>query len=430
MSIFDVKISGVKRANHRQPVKDVLLSTWLKTTQYYDRQKQVAKETDDKKRKDLKLRLLPAVAISGQFSYISEKNFIRHSGFICIDIDGKDNTHLGNFDELKEICTGIPEVAYCGLSASGNGYFLLFRVPKETDAETHKRHFWAIHSAFKNMGVEIDTAPQNVSALRYYSHDPNAYFNESAPVFTHMAELEAKQETPSPLSLPKTSREYKPLDSDGLPVLNNGRLDTFTVLLNKIKENRTDITSGNNGVPGWKVWANIARAIAGEYGESGRQAFYDVSGFYSGYEKKEAESQYSDALKDKRTIDISYFFKVCASYGLNFADEMKQHKENLHKKHLDREQQAEYIDPETGEILSTQPKVHTDGYNPYTDEVFDERGYPAAWDEVTEPKPGTAEHSEMLKAELEAGAISDFEYVQQADPKAAKIISLFDAVPE
>ena len=76
------------------------------------------------------------------------------------------------------------------------------------------------------------------------------------------------------------------------------------------------------------------------------------------------------------------------------------------------------------------PKAAPYGFNPYTNEIFDARGYPKAWDEVSEPEPGTAEHIEMLRAEHEAGAINEYEYAQQADPKAAKIISLFDAVPE
>ena len=34
------------------------------------------------------------------------------------------------------------------------------------------------------------------------------------------------------------------------------------------------------------------------------------------------------------------------------------------------------------------------GFNPYTGEIFDKRGYPASWDEIEAPEPGTAEYAE------------------------------------
>lgn len=58
---------------------------------------------------------------------------------------------------------------------------------------------------------------------------------------------------------------------------------------------------------------------------------------------------------------------------------------------------------------STQPKAHPHGYNPYTDEVFDERGYPAAWDE---------QFSDTQKEPI------------QHRQKQKLITDLFDAVPD
>ncbi|MCH8487281.1 MAG: DUF6371 domain-containing protein [Candidatus Cyclonatronum sp.] len=76
----------------------------------------------------------------------------------------------------------------------------------------------------------------------------------------------------------------------------------------------------------------------------------------------------------------------------------------------------------------TVPAPH--GMNPFTGEIFDERGYPADWDDIQPPEHGTAEALDMVKAELDAGAIDETEFIKQTDPKAARIISLFDAVPE
>ena len=51
-----------------------------------------------------------------------------HTGLICIDIDGQDNPGFGSGAELKtEVCK-VAEVAYCSLSASGNGCFAILRL--------------------------------------------------------------------------------------------------------------------------------------------------------------------------------------------------------------------------------------------------------------------------------------------------------------
>lgn len=70
------------------------------------------------------------------------------------------------------------------------------------------------------------------------------------------------------------------------------------------------------------------------------------------------------------------------------------------------------------------------GFNTYTGEIFDQRGYPADWDDVTLPEPGTDEHADIFKAELSDQVISEHEYLKGTDAIAAKIISLFDAVPD
>ncbi len=68
---------------------------------------------------------MPAFTPSGIFKNPrNNDNLVRHSKFVCIDIDGKDNTDIMNFKELKKEFKKIKNIAYAGLSVGGNGYFL------------------------------------------------------------------------------------------------------------------------------------------------------------------------------------------------------------------------------------------------------------------------------------------------------------------
>lgn len=42
------------------------------------------------------------------------------------------------------------------------------------------------------------------------------------------------------------------------------------------------------------------------------------------------------------------------------------------------------------------------GWNPYTDEIFDSRGYPRYWDDIASPEPGSPEFAELIKHKLQA----------------------------
>ena len=81
--------------------------------------------SDKEQRNELKKKL-PLVTVSGIFEPTrSSNNLKEHTGLICIDIDGSDNTHIKNFSELKAQLSNIKEVLFCAVSVSGNGYFAI-----------------------------------------------------------------------------------------------------------------------------------------------------------------------------------------------------------------------------------------------------------------------------------------------------------------
>ena len=77
----------------------------------------------------------------------------------------------------------IKNVAYCGLSVSGRGYWGLVPIH---DPAMHKEHFEALQDDFHFIGIKIDPAPGNVASPRYYSYDSNGYFNAKATVYKRL----------------------------------------------------------------------------------------------------------------------------------------------------------------------------------------------------------------------------------------------------
>jgi hypothetical protein len=142
----------------------------------------VRSETDPIKKAALK-KLLPAATISGTFTQRNVKGLVKHSGFICLDLDRKDNNHISQseWNTLKDRLKEVENISYMGLSCSGTGYFILIPI---AFPEKHKQHFEYLRNAFLSLGIIIDKSCSDVSRLRFASYDPEPYINENAEVLT------------------------------------------------------------------------------------------------------------------------------------------------------------------------------------------------------------------------------------------------------
>jgi len=72
------------------------------------------------------------------------------------------------------------------------------------------------------------------------------------------------------------------------------------------------------------------------------------------------------------------------------------------------------------------PNQH--GFNPYTAEIFDIRGYPASWDDIPPPDPTSPEYIEMIRYELKDSDRPRPELVAELDKIASQFITRFDAI--
>ena len=194
MVTFDITVSGFNHSKATTPT-NVNLKTWLTSPHlaklmqpYLDALRSIEDATE---KSEFKRQYLPMITPSGLFSKRGEEYLLQHSGFIQFDIDFKDNTHIGNYNALKWQLAAISNIAYAGLSASGNGYWGLIPIAYP---EHHKRHFDALQSDFLQVGINIDPAPKNVTSARFYSWDANFWINYRAVPYTKLAPEPVKRE--------------------------------------------------------------------------------------------------------------------------------------------------------------------------------------------------------------------------------------------
>ena len=151
--------------------KQINMLEWCLTDRFKLQVEAVRACTDDNEKAVLKDKLpcaMPSLQMDGT-----------HSGFIAIDVDGKDNPGLTAV-EMKEFISSVSTVLYCGYSCSGKGVWALIRI---LHTHKHAAHWQALRLFFLNNGIKIDIKCKNINRYRYASYDPEPYINENAETF-------------------------------------------------------------------------------------------------------------------------------------------------------------------------------------------------------------------------------------------------------
>ena len=265
------------------------LSDFLSNVEY-DAIQELRSCSDPGKRKRIKLSL-PQATISGIFSPTrAAENLVRHSGLICVDIDKKDNLHLGNLDTLiEDTLSRIDEVAYASRSVSGNGYFVI--IPLKYP-EAHKAHFEKLVRDFAALDIVIDRACGDVSRLRCQSYDLHQYINLEAKPY------EGLYHKPKPIR-PVFSYNLSDIDAE----------DKVAGLCRIISQQHIDLTAN------YEDWMKIGAALS-SLGESGRQWFHLCSAQNGKYNAAECDRKFNNLLRSNRRIGIGTFFYLCKNAGL------------------------------------------------------------------------------------------------------------------
>lgn len=222
-----------------------------------------------------------------------------HTGLICIDIDGQDNPGFGSGAELKtEVCK-VAEVAYCSLSASGNGCFAILRL---SHPENHLGQFLALQRLFKSrLGIIIDGQCKDVKRVRFATYDSEPYINESAEPFRIIDAATNPKSNPTKTTVVLGQRTWNESPE--------ATLDKVARLTGDVVRRGIDLTDG------YSKWIEIGMALA-NLGEAGREFFHAVSSVYPGYERAKADMKFTNLLRTTRKVTIATFFHQCEAHGV------------------------------------------------------------------------------------------------------------------
>lgn len=287
---LDVEVSCYKGAsdNIGTPIKlkDFLFTDRFKGIAEDIRQKATPEERHDYKKS--KVHEIPAITISGLFNVRESKGLVSPSGFMCIDIDHKDNAPE-TMAKVPSILKSLPYVCYASKSISGDGYFGI--IPIENPSH-FRQHYNALEEEMKSYGITIDKSCKDITRLRFATYDDEYYYNPSASSFY----LEV--DTAQPLDR-KQSRQF---------VSSSTHSDE-----DRVKGEIEFLKNNNISLPDdYDTWFKLAMSLS-SLGEKGRKFFHELSSLSSKYDKYECDNQYDEVINHysgDNEVSLGTFFHI------------------------------------------------------------------------------------------------------------------------
>lgn len=212
---------------------------------------------------------LPAVTISGDFKTRDkfktlDKRLKNHTGYICLDVDKKDNPRMRTKDLIDR--DAVAEF----VSAGGEGKKIIYYCKPVKGADEHRRIFdTAINRlAEKGITIKVDPIVKSIASLQYVTFDPLAYFNPKSKVVLQPA---------------KAVERKKVVKGEVGPLLEQVE-DYVRALGSK------DVTSS------YENWMLLLFGLSYSLGEAGRPIMHKICKNYKGYSKLECDEKYDSFL--------------------------------------------------------------------------------------------------------------------------------------
>lgn len=236
------------------------------------------------------------VMCHGQFETRSQGTLIKHSGFVCLDID-----HLGTDLPAKRAAIQSNRHTYaCHVSMGGDGLCVWVKVKAKANGDDHLHVYDHVASHYSEMyGVVCDPAAANIGKCRAYSYDPDLYQNANADEYRAPAKVVAPP------------KEYKTVFTDS----------DFDDLLKQIRDR------GLNLCGNYFDWVNTGLALAEEFGEGGRDYFHILSQQDAKYNERQVNAKYNSLVKAGgagRKVTIGSLFYLCKQHGLTVTSQNTQ----------------------------------------------------------------------------------------------------------
>ena len=246
--------------------------------------------------REAKAKTLPYVTISGTFSKFGDANLIKHSGFLCLDIDEVEDLNT-EWDKIV-----ADQYTYAAFkSASGNGIAVLVKInPKK-----HKESFKSLQSYYlENFQITLDKSCSNIGRARFVSYDPDTFINENSQLFNKLIKVEKKKPV-------KDSYNFNNI------VIGHNDIEQ---IIEQLRDRSIDLCQS------YDEWRNIGFSLASEFGERGREYFHAISSIGHEYSTEKADEQYSKCLNSGgEGITIASIFHHAKDNNINI--QTKQTKE-------------------------------------------------------------------------------------------------------
>jgi hypothetical protein len=286
-SIFDKAVSLFGNIRETKP-EEVNLIEILFSDVEIPLVRKLRSSPDPQERKMLKNKIL-AFTPSGSFDYRNKAGLIKHSGLLQFDVDRKDNLHLTDLDAAKSQISALENVAYCGLSVSGEGLWGLVPIALPNK---HGEHFDSLEKLFRmELDISIDISCRDVCRLRICSIDNNPYINVGATIFSDFKPPSARPEMQSKFT--------------------KDRNEIFVcAVISLIEKHRIDI------VPSYREWFAIGCSLANTFNERGRDYYHAISSVNPSYDSGECNRQYNLSLQENYSYSFATFIFQCKNYNI------------------------------------------------------------------------------------------------------------------
>ena len=153
-----------------------------------------------------------------------------------------------------------PSCLYCGFSVSGDGVYAVIRLSESDKLDVYFEHF---KDKLAHVGINIDESCKDYTRLRFFSYDPDGYYNPGAKAY--------KIAPKKVLSIPKTN--------------NNDDESKVNQIVGLLETHNIDITCD------YDDWIKIGSVLNNNFGENGRSYFHRISKLNSEYDSKKCDSK-------------------------------------------------------------------------------------------------------------------------------------------
>lgn len=248
---------------------------------------------DEKAQKAYK-NTLPCFTPSGDFSKRNNEALLKHSGFLFLDIDAKDNPILLQKDETAKVRKQlIADRHTCFLFTSCRGLGLCAGM--RIDGNRHEESFLFLEKYFKEKyGLVVDNSCKDVARLRFISYDPDLYLSEGAETVI------------VPESFLKESRRK---NINTIPGANGKEHEIMQKIISTGRLLSDD---------SYESWLQIGFALANTFGEAGREYFHALSRGSSKYDPVECDKKYGNCFRtNKGEVSFATIVHLAKEAGID-----------------------------------------------------------------------------------------------------------------